>query len=395
MENRSKTNTQVFDEYFDLIRSSKSPKWDYETRRILNQFREHIGEYPPSIELFAQFFQRYLKLAQSTRARYYYVFSAFFDWYNGQELPFRIKAPKLLPQHVDDEDVEKLLAAMRQKRSHKKLLERDVLLVETGYHTGLRRSELSPNLEVGDLQLSGDSPRLLVRHGKGNKDRVVYLNGYIRDRLAAFTKGRGAKESVFGLAPKTVSMKISYWAHKAGVSIHTHSLRHKFATDILERGGNIRAVQQLLGHESLGTTESYLAVTNNGLRDAVNLLDNGLRDKGKPSGDTDDGKLMSHNVQNALGNEVEPVDSAEENRNSQTKDVRSSLRGAAGFTIADLGLASMQRMLDPVNLYPAVDLKQVEELQFTGLPKIDKTAASQLLGLSKKRVGSDKPHHAE
>jgi site-specific recombinase XerD len=148
-----------------------------------------------------------------------------------------------LPQHVPDEDVEKLLTAMRERKSHKKLIERDILLVETFDNTGLRRSELSPNLKVGDLHLSGEAPLLLVRRGKGGKDRVVYLNDYIRDRLASFTKGKGANESVFGLAPKTVSMKIGYWARKAGVSIHPHSLRHKFATDILDRGGNIRAVQ--------------------------------------------------------------------------------------------------------------------------------------------------------
>jgi len=144
---------------------------------------------------------------------------------------------------VPDEDIEKLLAVMRSKKSHKETLERDVMLVETAYHTGLRRFELSPNLKVSDLQLTGKNPRLLVRQGKGGKDRVVYLNDYIRDQLASFTKGKPSNESVFGLAPKTVSMKISYWARKADVSIHTHSLRHKFATDILDRGGSIRADQ--------------------------------------------------------------------------------------------------------------------------------------------------------
>jgi site-specific recombinase XerD len=274
----------VFAEYFDLIASSKSKKWDYETRRLLNQFREFIGEYPPTIELFTRFFQRYSKLALSTRARYYYVFSAFFDWHSGQKLPFKIKAPKPLPQHVPDEDVEKLLTAMRERKSHKKLVERDIMLVETFNNTGLRRSELSPNLKVGDLHLSGKTPFLLVRHGKGGKPREIPLNDYVRDRLASFTEGRDADESVFGLAPKTVSMKIGYWARKAGVSIHTHSLRHKFATDILERGGNIRAVQQILGHESLATTESYLAVTDKSLRDAVNLLDKGWQKKGQAAG---------------------------------------------------------------------------------------------------------------
>lgn len=69
-------------------------------------------------------------------------------------------------------------------------------------------------------------------------------------------------------------MKIKYWSHKAWVKIHTHSSRHKFATDIfiLEHGGNIRAVQELPGHANLGTTETYLSVTNENLKNTVNLL---------------------------------------------------------------------------------------------------------------------------
>ena len=81
--------------------------------------------------------------------------------------------------------------------------------METIKNTGLRRADLS-NLRVGDLHLSGDAPYLLVRKGKGGKSREIYLNEYIRNRLAVFTKERNTEESVFGLAPKTISMKIAY-----------------------------------------------------------------------------------------------------------------------------------------------------------------------------------------
>jgi site-specific recombinase XerD len=336
LENRGKTNSQLFSEYFDIIASSKSKKWDYETRRLLNKFYEFIGEYPPSIELFTRFYQRFSSLALSTRARYYFVFSAFFNWYNGQKIPFKIKAPKPLPQNVPDEDLEKLLEVMRGKKSHKRTLERDVMLIETAYHTGLRRFELSPNLKVNDLQLSGKYPRLLVRKGKGGKNRVVYLNNYICNRLASFTKGKPGNESVFGLAPKTVSMKIGYWAKKAGVSIHTHSLRHKFATDILDRGGNIRAVQQLLGHESLGTTESYLAVTNNTLQDTVNLLDNR--------------KKITLN----------------------TSFVESSSRNSN-----DIATSELKKMIDPINLLQALDPKRSKEFKLTDFPVIEKRSINK------------------
>ena len=87
--------------------------------------------------------------------------------------------------------------------------------------TGLRRGELA-NLKVGDLNLEGDAPFLIVRGGKGHKDRVVNLNSYIRDRLAAFTKGKKPEESVFGLAPKSITMKIWQWARKSGVPQYPH-----------------------------------------------------------------------------------------------------------------------------------------------------------------------------
>ncbi|MFC1977788.1 tyrosine-type recombinase/integrase [Chloroflexota bacterium] len=178
----------------------------------------------------------------------------------------------------------KLLDEIKGKKTHKKTIARDVLLIETGHHTGLRRDELA-DLMVGDLQLSSCDTQLLVKEGKGGKARTVPLNDYIRGQLSAFTKNMKSNQSVFGLVPKTISLKIGNWARKAGIPVHTHSLRHKFATDILDAGGNIHAVQQLWGHESLGTTESYLAVTDKGLQDAVRLLDKGRQNSVKDTRD--------------------------------------------------------------------------------------------------------------
>jgi site-specific recombinase XerD len=163
-------------------------------------------------------------------------------------LPFKVKSPKLVPQKVSDEEVEKLKTAIRARKTHKRFIERDILIIELFYHTGLRLAELA-RLRIGDLRLTGESPHLIVLQGKGGKDRIVNLNTYIRDRLKAFTKGRAPEESLFGIASKTISSLFTAWAAKAGVpQLHSHSLRHKFATDILNRGGSIRDVQTLLGH---------------------------------------------------------------------------------------------------------------------------------------------------
>ena len=81
-------------------------------------------------------------------------------------------------------------------------------------------------------------------------------------------------EKVFKLNPTSLGMKIKDLAKRAGLDdFHCHSLRHKFCTDLLERGVDLRVVQQLMGHVNLNTTQVYLAVTDKRLREAVNLLE--------------------------------------------------------------------------------------------------------------------------
>ena len=79
--------------------------------------------------------------------------------------------------------------------------------------------------------------------------------------------------SFFGLKPRSLGNKFRLWAKEAGVDLHTHSFRHYFATTLVERGANIRVVQELLGHSSLATTQVYLSVTADHLEEAIGLLD--------------------------------------------------------------------------------------------------------------------------
>jgi len=273
LENRTKPNDQLFTEYFYLIANTHAEKSLYEAKRILNKFREFLGEYPPSVELAMQFLSQFRDRKLNTLARYQHVVSAFFRWYGGEGLPFKIKVPKILPQYVPAEDIDRLIKTIEGKRSHKKIMERDVLLIHTARLTGLRRGELA-NLKVGDLHLSGSDPVLIVRSGKGNKDRSVGLVPALRDRLAAFTRGKPLQDSVFGITAKSISGKMRQWAIKAGVPhLHTHSLRHYVGTTLFERGANPRAVQAILGHESLEVTMGYAAVTGQDIRETIQLLE--------------------------------------------------------------------------------------------------------------------------
>ena len=91
-------------------------------------------------------------------------------------------------------------------------------------------------------------------------------------RLSAHADKR-PNDLVFGLNYRSLGTKIRGWANKAGVDLHTHSFRHYFATSLVDKGANIRAVQELLGHTNLNTTQVYLAVTGKHLVDAINLLE--------------------------------------------------------------------------------------------------------------------------
>ncbi|MFC2007002.1 tyrosine-type recombinase/integrase [Chloroflexota bacterium] len=273
LENKTKTNDQLFYEYYDLITNTHTPKSFYEAKRLLNKFKASLGQFPPTAELAVQFLTQFKDRKLNTKARYTHVLGAFFHWYSGEKLPVKVRVPKILPQYVPSEDIERLIEGIKGKKSHKKTIERDILLIETARMTGLRRGELA-NLKIEDLHLGGNDPVLIVRQGKGGKDRAVSLNPHIRDQLATFVKGKSIQESVFGLAPKTISLKIGQWARKSGVPhLHTHSLRHYVGTTLFRKGANPKAVQAALGHESLDVTMRYASIIGRDIKQTMELLD--------------------------------------------------------------------------------------------------------------------------
>ena len=115
---------------------------------------------------------------------------------------------------------------------------------------------------------------MIVRKGKGLKDRTVPLPSRVFNLLEDYVRYMTPDDRVFNVKPVAISDKIRRIANKAGVKIHAHSLRHGYATRLLEKGANIKAVQELLGHSRIGTTEAYLSLLPKHLREAVDLLDN-------------------------------------------------------------------------------------------------------------------------
>jgi integrase/recombinase XerD len=230
---------------------------------------EHLNGYPPSPELAKGFLSQYINRKPRTLARYAKMIKAFMKWYGEPIDDFKVKVPKTLPPYTEDSDIEKLLKAIENKKTHKGCIAQDSLLVALALKTGMRRGELA-NLERKDIH----DDFLLVRSGKGDKDRIIPLAPIIAQRLQNFIKGMEPIEKVFKLKAPCISDKIRHFARKAGLTdFHTHTMRHKFATDLLEKGANIKLIQELLGHENLDTTQIYLSVTHHGLHDAVKLLE--------------------------------------------------------------------------------------------------------------------------
>ena len=181
---------------------------------------------------------------------------------------------KRLPKFLTLEEVEKLLATAETSTS---LGLRDRAMLEVLYATGLRVSELV-KLKVADLQLDAGVVRCL---GKGNKERVVplgrksiaALEDYLRRGRPALTKRR-TTPYLFVSRRGGAMTRQNFWmllrqrARAAGVRAHLtpHTLRHSFATHLLERGADLRAVQLLLGHADISTTQIYTHVAQERLR---------------------------------------------------------------------------------------------------------------------------------
>jgi integrase/recombinase XerD len=189
-----------------------------------------------------------------------------------------LRAPRAwpaLPKYLDLEDVDRLLAQpdVTTPRGI-----RDKALIELLYATGLRVTELL-SLKAGDISLDAG---YLTCIGKGDKQRIVplgdsaadWIRRYVAEARPALLKGRKSKWLFVNAKAGGQLSRVGFWkllkeyGIKAGVSrdISPHVLRHSFATHLLERGADLRAIQMMLGHADLSTTQIYTHVLEARLR---------------------------------------------------------------------------------------------------------------------------------
>jgi len=172
------------------------------------------------------------------------------------------KTPRRLPHSLDVDRVQRLLDGGTDGW----LDQRDLAMMELMYSSGLRLAELV-GLDVHHVQLDSGEARVL---GKGNKTRIVpvgdtatnVLHAWLAVRALHCAEGEPAlfiSRAGTRISPRSVQLRLRRWALKQGLGIrlHPHALRHSCATHILESSGDLRAVQELLGHANLATTQVY------------------------------------------------------------------------------------------------------------------------------------------
>lgn len=198
----------------------------------------------------------------------------FFHKFLGKNVAENISLPKKtkkLPTVLSKQELKDLFKAAKTGRNK--------LLLEFLYSTGTRVSEAT-KLKVDDLELEEGIAR--VKGGKGNKDRIIVLSKNWVKELKKYLKRKKIKsEHVFSkkngkpISSDTIQRMIKKYTQKAGINKHItpHSLRHSFATHLLESGENIRKIQELLGHSNLSTTQIYTKVTTEELKKVQSPFD--------------------------------------------------------------------------------------------------------------------------
>ncbi|MGR8948755.1 MAG: site-specific tyrosine recombinase XerD [Gammaproteobacteria bacterium] len=190
----------------------------------------------------------------------------------------RLNAPRVgirLPKSLSEHDVEALLAAPNVKTA---IGLRDRCMLEVLYATGLRVSELI-SLTTAQVNLRQGVVRVF---GKGNKERLVplgdealtWLERYFESSRPTLLEGKGLSDAIFLSNRGSVLTRQAFWyaikkyalAAKLSASLSPHTLRHAFATHLLNHGADLRVVQMLLGHSDVSTTQIYTHVARERLK---------------------------------------------------------------------------------------------------------------------------------
>jgi integrase/recombinase XerC/integrase/recombinase XerD len=282
------------DAFLEFLTTEKnaSPHTLNNYERSLRFFRESQGEAFDSWEsLGPEHFRAYLfelmkaETARSTIRLRFAALRSFYKFLTHRrglpknpltevQLP---KAEKKLPVTLSLKQVEHLLALPLQlplpKQAPHWLPHRDTAILELFYSTGIRLSELA-SLDAEQVDSTTTTIRVL---GKGSKERLVPLGSYASKAIQQYRHQANVHEGPLfisklrkRLSPRAIDQLLKKYLRHSEIpfEVTPHKLRHSFATHLLDNGADLRAVQSLLGHASLSTTQIYTAVTKTRLQEA-------------------------------------------------------------------------------------------------------------------------------
>ncbi len=264
-------DVQHFISYLQIISKEKTP--NEIKREDIENFLQSINE---------------LGIANSSQARMVSGLKSFFKYclieeiitVNPTELLEAPKSHRKLPDTLSFEEIESIMASIDLSQPAG---QRNKAIIETLYSCGLRVSELI-NLKLSQLYFDVGYIRVV---GKGNKERLIpigrdaikYINIYLANIRTQINIKLGHEDMVFlnkngkALSRIMIFLIIKELANKAGITkiISPHTFRHSFATHLIEGGADLRAVQEMLGHESITTTEIYTHLDREFLRTTLQM----------------------------------------------------------------------------------------------------------------------------
>ncbi len=279
---------RILKEYLDYveIERGRSVATREAYAQYLNRFFDvaKIGSVADVTEASIRDFRLYLArqdLKKSSQAQYVIAIRSFLKYLarQGHESvpPDRVDVPKMQERQVEILDHAELMRLLAAPDAQTLKGARDKAILELFFSTGMRLSELCGLDRFIDMA----KEEFTVR-GKGDKVRLVFVSKAARECLADYMAKRAdADEALFvsvvrgkaigRITPRAVERLITAYGKKAGImgkKLTPHTLRHCFATDLLENGADLRSVQEMLGHSNISTTQIYTHVTNRGLKDA-------------------------------------------------------------------------------------------------------------------------------
>ena len=280
-------------DYLTMLRVERnvSPRTFEAYQRDLNQYLAFIVE--KGVDTLGEISQMHIReyirtlndrgLASSSIARIFSSIRSYHKFLSAEgiikENPTLVitspKAPKKLPEVLSEIEISSITKAVDKESQFSK---RDKAIIEMLYSCGLRVSELC-DLKISNLFLDDDMIRIM---GKGLKERLLpiggmaksYLNKYLTHTRPGFSKNTGSSSLFLSrngkpLTRAMVNNILNKWVRVAGITkpVSPHTLRHSFATHLLEGGADLRFVQALLGHSDISTTQIYTHLDKHHLKE--------------------------------------------------------------------------------------------------------------------------------